>query len=337
LATHFAVTTLARVATSYQTSAHERGTAVPGGAARLSTSLLDFGLGGRGLSSRRIRRLLSGGLLGALGRLGRALLLDERGLVKQVRHALRERAAVRAAVHKARLRAPAATRASSARAPVQLHACRPKPFSTASWALTMHMRCPPTKAHRSGEVTACIRTTRPLAPVPQQGRMRVRAAGAARSGGVRARAGPRTGRGCSWPRYWKRGQICRMSASCGRWSSQYAAAAARPGAVSARAREAGRQQRRSRPLVADSSGCCHRCGRTGSQQGGKGARRSRTRTWHAAAAAHRSRSPGSGTAGRRRPQWTARTPRTCGAGTPSAWARPGGRPARSAHAHWLCL
>lgn len=87
---------------------------MPGGAARLSTSLLDFGLGGRGLSSRRIRRLLSGGLLGALGRLGRALLLDERGLVKQVRHALRERAAVRAAVHKARLRAPAATRASSA-------------------------------------------------------------------------------------------------------------------------------------------------------------------------------------------------------------------------------
>jgi len=211
---------------------------VPGGAARLSTSFLDFGLGGRGLSSRRISRLLSGGLLGALGRLGRALLLDERGLVKQVRHALRERAAVRAAVHKARLRAPAATRASSARAPVQLHACRPKPFSTASWALTMHMRCPPTKAHRSGEVTACIRTTRPLAPVPQQGRMRVRAAGAARSGGVRARAGPRTGRGCSWPRYWKRGQICRMSASCGRWSSQYAAAAARPGAVSARARPA---------------------------------------------------------------------------------------------------
>ncbi len=104
-----------------------------------------------------------------------------------------------------------------------------------------------------------------------------------------------------------------------------------------RAREAGSQQRSSGPLVADSSGCCHRCGRTGSQQGGKGARRLRTRIWHAAAAAHHSRSPGSGTAGRRRPQWTARTPRTCGAGTPSAWARPGGRPARSARAHWLCL
>ena len=55
---------------------------------------------------------------------------------------------------------------------------------------------------------------------------------------MRGRAGARTGRGCSWPRYWKRGQICRMSASCGRWSSQYAAAAATP-APSARAR--GRQ------------------------------------------------------------------------------------------------